>query len=287
MNYLAKFSNNYFIKIGNFKEETLDSIIVNNYFSKIYSLETSSVFHESYKSKFNNNTNVEFIINDSKYNLTNLINSINEPITFWLNNDWSDEEKHSSIFEVLQQIKSHHINNHTIIIDNINLIDSNNKTIKVEDIIEKVKQINPNYNIRFTNQNNDDNISKDILVAFTEIKMCIHTYLTQCTTNSQPPGFADFLRGTCALFMFCKNYNFTLKMDNSHPIYQYLKPCKHTIKNSNAHVVELIPNRFDYNTIYSALECIFNQGYSFTTLTNSLYSKDSNGNLYNYGPLSE
>jgi hypothetical protein len=28
---------------------------------------------------------------------------------------------------------------------------------------------------------------------------CIHNYLTKCSTNPQPPGFADFLRGTIAL----------------------------------------------------------------------------------------
>ena len=57
-------------------------------------------------------------------------------------------------------------------------------------------------------------------------KICVHKYLTQCSTNPQPPGFADFLRGTIALYIFSKKYNYQLLLDGSHPVFTCLKPNK-------------------------------------------------------------
>ncbi len=40
------------------------------------------------------------------------------------------------------------------------------------------------------------------------LKTCIHQYLTKCKTNPQPPGFADFLRGTRTLYLLSKKYDY-------------------------------------------------------------------------------
>jgi hypothetical protein len=52
---------------------------------------------------------------------------------------------------------------------------------------------------------------------------CVHQYISVCKTNPQPPGFADFLRGSIALYQICKYFGFELKFDvESHPIFTYL-----------------------------------------------------------------
>jgi hypothetical protein len=37
-------------------------------------------------------------------------------------------------------------------------------------------------------------------------KICVHQYLTSCKINPQPPGLADFLRGTRTLYLLSKKY---------------------------------------------------------------------------------
>ncbi len=35
--------------------------------------------------------------------------------------------------------------------------------------------------------------------------ICIHRYLTECASNPQPPGMADFIRGTIATYLYLRN----------------------------------------------------------------------------------
>ncbi len=115
-------------------------------------------------------------------------------------------------------------------------------------------------------------------------KICVHKYLTHCTSNPQPPGFADFLRGTIALYIFSKKYNYQLLIDGSHPLFKYLKPNKNISLNHHTNVHELLPG-LSYNHIYVTLDSMFN-GQSFNVMTNSFYTL-KNGKLENYGPITE
>ena len=86
-----------------------------------------------------------------------------------------------------------------------------------------------------------------------EYKECIHKYLTKCTNNPQPPGFADFLRGTIALYNMSKEYGYKLYIDGEHPIYKYLKQNKNIIKSDkNIKTEEYLPP-ISYNVIYKIL----------------------------------
>ena len=63
-----------------------------------------------------------------------------------------------------------------------------------------------------------------------EDKLCIHKYLTKCLTNPQPPGFADFLRGTISFYNFSKKYSYKLFLDCSeHTLFHFLKNNKNII----------------------------------------------------------
>ena len=115
--------------------------------------------------------------------------------------------------------------------------------------------------------------------------ICIHKYLTKCLTNPQPPGFADFLRGTIALYNFSKKYNYQLYLDGSHPLFKCFKPNKNISIEQNIDVHEFLPD-MTYNHIYVTLDNMFNKGKSFNVMTNSFYTL-KNGILENYGPITE
>ena len=116
-------------------------------------------------------------------------------------------------------------------------------------------------------------------------KVCVHKYLTHCLTNPQPPGFADFLRGTIALYIFSKKYNYQLLLDGSHPVFTCLKPNNNISLNHHTNVQEFLP-RLSYNHIYITLDSMFDKGTSFNVMTNSFYTL-KNGKLENYGPITE
>ena len=225
---------------------------------------------------------------NSKYELYNIIKDINCPITFWLDSHWSgvanigcDPETLCPILYELEQIKHHPIKTHTIMIDDIRLMDNIHFPVTLEEITKKILEINPNYIIKYYD---DYTAKKDILVAYIENKFCIHKYLTICKTNPQPPGFGDFLRGTIALYNFSEIYNYKLYLDSEHPIFKFLKPNKiFTINNMD--IIELLPP-LSYTDIYNRIKQLFESNNSFSIMTNSFYTIKNN-NLINYGKISE
>jgi ASC-1-like (ASCH) protein len=120
-----------------------------------------------------------------------------------------------------------------------------------------------------------------------EDKLCIHKYLTKCLTNPQPPGFADFLRGTIALYNFSQKHGYKLLFDNEHPLYKFIKPNENIIStDSSSDVIEILPP-LDYDTLYHKLNNIFSDNKSFKVMTNSFYNLNNIGKAYNWGGISE
>jgi hypothetical protein len=176
---LLQYKNEVFIETGTHHGNTIHKISNNNIFipSKIISLELSDVFVDMCKKRFASNENIHIYKSNSKCDLFNIIKDINVPITFWLDSHWSgcdnvgcDDEIICPIIYELEHIQSHHIKTHTIMIDDIRLmngsLDKNEGfPILLNEIVEKIYQINPNYIIKYY----DDDISKnDILVAYIE-----------------------------------------------------------------------------------------------------------------------
>ena len=232
---------------------------------------------------------------NSKTDLYDKIKDIPTKITFWLDSHWSctphvgcDPISVCPVLEELDQIKNHALNTYTIMIDDIRLMNnSNNKfegfPVTIDEIITKLYEINPQYTIRYFD---DYTSTRDVLVASIEEKQCIHKYLTKCETNPQPPGFADFIRGTIALYNFSKTYGYKLLLDCEHPVFKFLKNNKNIIhSNKNSKTEEYLPP-LSYDTIYSRLENIFRVGKSFSVMTNSFYTL-KNRSLTNFGDISE
>lgn len=296
---LLQYKNDVFLETGSHHGNTIDKIANNNIFnpSKIISLELSDVFVKMCKDRFINNTNVEIYRANSKCELYNIIKDINVPITFWLDSHWSgcdnvgcDSEIICPILYELEQIKYHSIKSHTIMIDDIKLMNGSMNRYKgfpvsVNEIVDKIYEINPNYKIKYY----DDEICKnDILVAYIddyEEKKCVHKYLSACVSNAQPPGFADFLRGTITLYYLSKMYNYKLFIDNNHVIFNYLKPNPHIINETKlTDTIEVIPP-LSYPDIYCKLNQLFQKSESFSVLTNSFYKDSETSQLINFGSI--
>lgn len=300
VNELFNFINKVFVETGTFQGETVEKIINNSNLklSKIISLELSDTFYENCKKKFEKFENISIVKTNSKIGLLNEIEKIDQKITFWLDSHYSctdnvgyDPETICPVLFELDQIKNHPIKSHTIMVDDIRLMNNNKTTNKnngfpvtKEEIIFKIYDINAKYLIKYFD---DYTSSKDILVAFIEDeKYCVSKYLTKCEINEQPPGIADFLRGTIALYNFSKIYHYKLYIEESHPIFEFLKPNEHfVITNPNEKVIELIPP-LSYQDIYLTLENLFKQGKTFEILTNSFYDNKEN-NLSNFGEITE
>jgi hypothetical protein len=277
---LLQYTNDVFIETGTYKGDTLEFVRQSNKFKILKSMELSEPYHRRCSERFVKYENVTVHHGNSRYDLVNIIRDIHTEITFWLDSHWSggaenfeigcDPELKCPVLHELDQIKNHPIKTHTIMVDDIRLMDGSHFEVTLDQINKKILEINPNYKIVFYN---DECAEKDVLVAY--IPKCIHTYLTVCNTNSQPPGIADFIRGTICLFQECKKFNYKLLLNNSHPIFKYLSSHPRVTSEKHSYVHELIPgSSFHlYNDIYRSLVQVFEKGESFSCISNSFYTR--------------
>ena len=161
-----------FIESGTFMGDTID-IAIELGFKEIYTIELSEHFYQLAKIKFKNYPQVTCILGDSQDKLPELLEKILRPAVFWLDGHWSMGEtaKGKNAVPLLQEldiIAKHNIKNHTILVDDIRLLNDNTEIIidwslmTISDIENKCKIINSDYKISYE----DDALSKnDILVA--------------------------------------------------------------------------------------------------------------------------
>jgi len=293
---LLKFVTSVFVETGTYEGNTIDRVAKSKKDTQLISLELSGIYSARCKKRFEQNPMITIHKANSKYDLGKIIKDINEPITFWLDSHWSesphvvcDPEIFCPILFELDQIKAHAIKTHTIMVNDLSLLNMKHFLITVEQICKKIYEINPDYTILYF----DDEMAKNnILVAHIpkNNKTCTHTYLTVCKTNPQPPGIADFLRGTVVLFNYCEQYGYEFYLEGSHPIYSCLKPNKYiqTGKEKQEEkqqdtVIEVLPP-LTFEEIDEQINILFQKNESFSILTNAMYTK-TNKNLSNYGPI--
>lgn len=154
-----------FIETGSYEGKTIEKAVAMG-FKKIYSIELAEVLFKLCKEKFIDNKEVEMIFGDSTLQLKLLLDKINEPCLFWLDShySWGQTAKgdvYCPLYQELDIIMAHPIKTHTILIDDVRLMSTEWKDIKIEILYEKLRQINPNYKFSFEN----GVIENDILVA--------------------------------------------------------------------------------------------------------------------------
>jgi len=159
---LAKYPNPCFIETGTHYGDTVQKALDIG-FDKIISIELSNELYPKCLERFQNNPKVTLYHGDVSLLFKKIIDPINTLITFWLDAHYSGYgtargPKDDPIMDELEIIKNHPIKTHTILIDDIRLMNRNT-------IINKVKEININYDLSFE----DGCEPKDILVAKTNI----------------------------------------------------------------------------------------------------------------------
>jgi len=106
----------------------------------------------------------------------------------------------------------------------------------------------------------------------------IHRYLTNTKTNPQPPGFADFLRGTITLYQYSKEFNYEFKLDiGSHPIFKFLDipELNSAYLDSSEDTIELLPP-VAYHDMPRIIENLFSYNNNINILTNAYYKEHTN-----------
>jgi len=137
---------------------------INSGFKSIYSIDIEEKFIDAANKNFNTekypDVKFNFLLGDSGEIFKNLLPTINEKITFWL-------DGHSfhqiPLLNELTAIKNHHIKEHILIIDDVRMFDTSEwDNIGSENVFNLVMEINKNYKISYHDSVNGKN---DILIA--------------------------------------------------------------------------------------------------------------------------
>jgi hypothetical protein len=140
-------------------------------FDAIYTIEISErLYKHSVARQYHPDRNgITFILGDTTEKLPELLATLNEPCTFWLDAHFpQDGATHVSSWSScptlleLKAIERHGIKTHTILIDDIPDFKSGiHDHITVDQLVAAIKRINPDYQITFE----DGNQPGSILVA--------------------------------------------------------------------------------------------------------------------------
>jgi FkbM family methyltransferase len=167
-NGFIPFQNNYFVETGTYAGKSIIQAFYAG-FKTIHSIEIDTRLAHLTTSRFKDYNNINIWHGDSGSILYSVIEEINEPITFWLD-ACSPHFLHlaetTPILRELEQIKRHHIKTHTILIDDMHCVGGPLfDFITKETIIAKIKEINPNYEIRYIPGGDDGEYPNNVMVA--------------------------------------------------------------------------------------------------------------------------
>lgn len=106
----------------------------------------------------------------------------------------------------------------------------------------------------------------------------IHRYLQKLKTNPNPPGLADFLRGTITLYQYSNKYGYTLKVDtSSHPLFKVLDVPEHIneVCDPEEDTHEII-YPIVYNDMPKMLDDLFSRGSDINIITHAYFLETQN-----------
>ena len=150
-NFLLDFPNRYYVETGASGGGSIERAL-DAHFSWIRSIDTNIESIRCCRKKFNHR--VKLWHGNSSQLLWEMIKDISTPITFWLDAHRFPPEPdglpNCPLLQELEQIKLHPIKTHTILIDDIRCCGSEAfDYITKEDLIQKVLEINPEYEVYF------------------------------------------------------------------------------------------------------------------------------------------
>jgi hypothetical protein len=163
----AKYPNDYFVETGTFHGEGIVKAMRVGY-KEIRSIDIDASFVEAAQKAFCAYPSVKIFYGDSSKDLWAVIKDIDKPITFWLDghNIYPSGGKNCPLLEELTQIKKHPIKNHTILIDDMHCLNTIYfDYISREDIVKKIREINPKYQISYVVGGDSGTHPNNIMVA--------------------------------------------------------------------------------------------------------------------------
>lgn len=165
---LEKYGNgNVFVETGTYIGETVDMVLETKLFKTIHTIELNDELYKAANEKYAKTKNVVLYHGDSIDCLKEIVASLAEPATFWLDAHASGhlvggKSGGSPVLDELDIIASSPIKEHTIIIDDCRLFGSSEWSfVKKEDAIQRIMTINPKYYIHYL----DGHIHNDVLWA--------------------------------------------------------------------------------------------------------------------------
>lgn len=164
----SQFKNYYFVETGTFRGDAVARALKEG-FKEVYSIEFFDVLVKAAKRRFENFKNVTIIQGDSKNALWDVIKDLDKPITFWLDAHIYPPQEgivNCPLIQELEQIKKHQIKTHTILIDDLSCCDTLAfDYLSLNDLINKIKEINPNYVFELLAGGDNDEVKNNVLCA--------------------------------------------------------------------------------------------------------------------------
>lgn len=168
-NVLEKYLNPIFFETGTYIGDSV-KLALEVGFNKIISFEINKELQDKNILLFEKEINegkVELHLGDTLLMMGDIVSKIESPTTFWLDAHFDFGvcgEKKCPLYEEISFISSSTIKNHTILIDDVRCFGSGNWGLGItkEKIIKEIKNINPEYKIKYE----DGLVPNDILVAY-------------------------------------------------------------------------------------------------------------------------
>jgi len=165
--FFNKYPNPQFIETGSYLGDGIQQALDSG-FDNIISIELSDKYKAICEDRFKDNSNISIVKGDSANDLYDVIKDIDKPITFWLDGhhscgDTALGDFWAPLIQELDQIKKHHLNTHTIMIDDMRCWENFNPVhgFEKDDLIKALMEINPDYTLSY-----EDGASElDVLVA--------------------------------------------------------------------------------------------------------------------------
>ncbi len=165
------FVKRYFVETGSFVGDGIEEALRAG-FAEIRSVTLEEAQYIYCQERFKDHPNVHLYHGDSGRVLEEMIRSIDEPVTFWLDahndGDVLPQGTNTPILRELDAIRRHPIKTHTILIDDVRLFNTAQfDWITLATIIRKIYEINPQYRITYL----DGFVKRDILVAYIPVPL--------------------------------------------------------------------------------------------------------------------
>jgi hypothetical protein len=169
---LKNYLNEVFVETGTYHGKGCINAIESG-FNTIHSIEILPENLEVAKSNlktYEDRADINLYLGDSVNVLSKILSKIDKPSTFWLDGHGGyagagSGEKNCPLYEELDLIKEHPIKTHTIMIDDIRIVNADawgTPGISLEGLKTRLLEINPDYKFTFE----DGMVENDCLIAF-------------------------------------------------------------------------------------------------------------------------